>query len=173
MTTVPADRLRRRAQVARALVCVGWGACLLATVLIFVVRVTTVLFTGPLIAALGALTILFGRWARYPGAVAMGAANVGICVVFVALVNQLRWSPRDATGPFEGMGTVYTAISGAWAVWVCRRMPVARNPGECAACGYPLFGLPGPRCPECGRAFDPSEVPDAPPVIGAALDPVD
>ncbi len=25
----------------------------------------------------------------------------------------------------------------------------------CLGCGYPLFGLPEPRCPECGRAFDP------------------
>jgi hypothetical protein len=24
----------------------------------------------------------------------------------------------------------------------------------CVACGYPLIGLPGPRCPECGRLFD-------------------
>jgi hypothetical protein len=24
----------------------------------------------------------------------------------------------------------------------------------CVACGYPLFGLPGPHCPECGGPFD-------------------
>lgn len=30
-----------------------------------------------------------------------------------------------------------------------RRWRRARR-GECTACGYPLLGLPGPRCPECG-----------------------
>lgn len=28
--------------------------------------------------------------------------------------------------------------------------------GFCARCGYSLRGLPEPRCPECGRPFDPS-----------------
>jgi predicted amidophosphoribosyltransferase len=27
----------------------------------------------------------------------------------------------------------------------------------CIECGYPLDGLPEPRCPECGRAFDPDD----------------
>jgi hypothetical protein len=27
---------------------------------------------------------------------------------------------------------------------------------RCLACGYILDGLPEPRCPECGRAFDPA-----------------
>lgn len=31
-------------------------------------------------------------------------------------------------------------------------------PGHCQKCGYDLRGLPEPRCPECGRAFDPAEV---------------
>lgn len=31
------------------------------------------------------------------------------------------------------------------------------GPGHCK-CGYDLRGLPEPRCPECGRAFDPAEV---------------
>lgn len=29
--------------------------------------------------------------------------------------------------------------------------------GFCAKCRYPLRGLPEPRCPECGKAFDPSD----------------
>src|SRR4051794_13191672 len=28
--------------------------------------------------------------------------------------------------------------------------------GLCWECGYPLKGLPTPRCPECGRPFDPA-----------------
>jgi len=29
--------------------------------------------------------------------------------------------------------------------------------GLCWECGYPLQGLPTPRCPECGREFDPAD----------------
>jgi hypothetical protein len=29
--------------------------------------------------------------------------------------------------------------------------------GLCWECGYPLKGLPTPRCPECGRPFDPAD----------------
>src|SRR5437867_9827306 len=29
--------------------------------------------------------------------------------------------------------------------------------GLCLDCNYPLFGLPTPRCPECGREFDPMD----------------
>jgi hypothetical protein len=30
------------------------------------------------------------------------------------------------------------------------RMSARRRRGLCAACAYPMFGLPEPRCPECG-----------------------
>src|SRR5688500_11540189 len=34
--------------------------------------------------------------------------------------------------------------------------PEVRRPiGLCVGCNYPLWGLPTPRCPECGREFDP------------------
>src|SRR4051794_26855319 len=29
--------------------------------------------------------------------------------------------------------------------------------GLCLGCNYPLRGLADPRCPECGRAFDPAD----------------
>src|SRR5436309_4826849 len=29
--------------------------------------------------------------------------------------------------------------------------------GLCLGCGYALRGLPTPRCPECGREFDPMD----------------
>lgn len=31
------------------------------------------------------------------------------------------------------------------------------SPARCRACGYALRGLTEPRCPECGRAFDPAD----------------
>jgi hypothetical protein len=33
--------------------------------------------------------------------------------------------------------------------------PAQKPIGLCLTCNYPLWGLPTPRCPECGRAFDP------------------
>ena len=42
-------------------------------------------------------------------------------------------------------------------------MGVATQPRDvadgatCLGCGYPLRGLSDPRCPECGRAFDPTD----------------
>jgi len=36
-------------------------------------------------------------------------------------------------------------------------MAVALPTGYCLHCNYPLTGLPDPRCPECGSAFDPSD----------------
>jgi hypothetical protein len=35
--------------------------------------------------------------------------------------------------------------------------PVGAAVGICWECGYPLKGLPTPRCPECGRPFDPAD----------------
>jgi hypothetical protein len=35
--------------------------------------------------------------------------------------------------------------------------PAAQPIGLCLTCNYPLFGLPTPRCPECGREFDPMD----------------
>ena len=36
-----------------------------------------------------------------------------------------------------------------------RRWIALRLQCRCSSCGYPLYGLPEPRCPECGTMFDP------------------
>src|SRR5438034_832294 len=36
-------------------------------------------------------------------------------------------------------------------------MMMTHKPGLCLDCNYPLRDLPQPRCPECGREFDPAD----------------
>lgn len=38
-------------------------------------------------------------------------------------------------------------------------------PWCCQLCGYPLYALTEPRCPECGKSFDPTTIPAEPPVV--------
>ncbi len=44
-----------------------------------------------------------------------------------------------------------------------RRLLIARGSPLCAFCGYQLRGQREPRCPECGREFDPRLITEPPP----------
>lgn len=87
-----------------------------------------------------------------------------MCLAFVfGLVavpgNVARWGFVDlVTSASMVLGASlagYLIVGGvalAFARWV--GCVVARpDPGRCAQCDYPLMGLPGPRCPECGTPF--------------------
>ncbi len=52
-----------------------------------------------------------------------------------------------------------SAYVGAFAAILLRSSHHKR--GHCPRCGYSLYGLPSPVCPECGRTFSPSEAEDA------------
>lgn len=83
--------------------------CSVGWILLCLVKVETVLVTGPILFVLGALTLLGGLLTGRPLFSVIGAAHCFICVLFAALVNALRWSPRDAHDPFTWMGLVFTA----------------------------------------------------------------
>ena len=60
-------------------------------------------------------------------------------------------------------GMAFTAAFTLPIIWLFKH-DFARSipPWVCKGCGYPLTGLPGPRCPECGVPFDPYRVPTNP-----------
>jgi len=46
---------------------------------------------------------------------------------------------------------------------IISRLPEGYHSGHCPQCDYSLYGLPEPRCPECGRPFTPKEAAAAKP----------
>ncbi|MBN1343713.1 MAG: hypothetical protein JXQ73_13580 [Phycisphaerae bacterium] len=133
----------------------GWAVCMIALLLIIFVEVESVLVTGPILMTLGITAAVQGGILRYWPMVLLGLANVGVCLLFFGLVVSLGWSPRESEAPFTIMGTLFTVASLPFVMWVARHVPRRSDPWRCAECGYLLFGLNEPRCPECGRPFDP------------------
>jgi hypothetical protein len=75
---------------------------------------------------------------------------------------------RKRTDCYCGEGTFVGLIVGitvaAWAfgpglvlLFLARRLERRRELQVCVGCGYDLRRLPGNRCPECGRPFEPAE----------------
>jgi hypothetical protein len=93
-----------RTQLCRLAGALAWAAAAVTQVLIVTVDVESVVVMGPVIFLLGVATIVSSRRSRYPRAAWLGVAHVGVCVLFVALVNVFDWSPRDAEWPFGIMG---------------------------------------------------------------------
>jgi len=108
----------RPSRMARVSVIAAWIVCAIAWMLIMVVDVHTAMVTGPIIAALGLMIVIRGIIERRAPCIVLGAGHVGICLLFVALVNLLRWSPADATNPFVAMGATYLLASGFATLWI-------------------------------------------------------
>jgi len=124
---------------------------------------------GLLNLALCAVMILFGLLSRYPWAWYVGIAHCGLFALLFVLVVVNRWGPRDAQLPFIVIGLVYLACATPLTVRAWRSAPVKRHPMMCVKCGYLLYGLSEPRCPECGTPFDPKLlVPQTPSSQGPA-----
>ncbi len=147
-------RPRKWVRVTSALLVIGIICCVLAWLLLMC-EVRTVLASGPTLVVVGVLTVLFASCDRLWAAAWIGAAHIGVSVLFFTLVNALDWQPHDAEIPFALMGVVYVAIVGPLSWRIQSRLPKSVEWGACEGCGYLLFGLTEPRCPECGRPFDP------------------
>jgi hypothetical protein len=153
----PTSKPRRLVSVARVMLVADLVVCLTALLLIPLTGVETVLLTGPILFISGLVTATVAGNSRYGSAMWVGIAHCGVCLLFVVLVNTLDWSPREAIHPFEAIGSFFSSAIGG-AMWMAlRRAPREREPWTCVGCGYLLYGLIEPRCPECGLKFDPAE----------------
>ena len=111
----------RPCRALRVSTFLAWAACMLSWGVIVWVDVHPVLVTGPIIALLGLMVGVRGIIERRAGFTVLGAAHVGICLLFVVLVNLFRWSPNDAFMPFTVMGAMHVIGSGLGSAWVLLR----------------------------------------------------
>ncbi len=132
----------------------AWVACAVAVPLIVLVDVESVLVTGSIVFLSGIISFWCG-WRRYTRLTCLAVANCGIVLLFVALVNLFGWGPPDAEIPFALMGTAFAAMTLPAIISVARNVPI-QDPRVCATCGYLLYALVTPRCPECGTEFNAS-----------------
>ncbi|HOW70157.1 MAG TPA: hypothetical protein PKY77_06095 [Phycisphaerae bacterium] len=138
--------------VTRGLIALGWFTCIMAWGLVVLVDVESVLFTGPILLVVGLLSVMAGLLAKYGRAAAVGACYAGVSLFFFLLVVIFDWGPGEAEQPFLWMGGAFNIciiplFHSAW------KIPPSPAPHECAHCGYFLYGLTEPRCPECGTPF--------------------
>lgn len=108
-------------------------------------------------------------WVAYLAAVhprvrALVAGAVLMCVGFVVgLVvvptNVARWGFVEllsSAGVVMGASLAGYLVVGGVSLALARwagRVVAPRDLNRCERCDYPLIGLPGPRCPECGTPF--------------------
>jgi len=102
-------------------------------------------------AAFSLLAVLSGLLCGYPGPVLLGWFNFA-AATFAAILDEID---SDASGI---MAVGYAVITLPLAWWATRRRPVYAHPWLCRRCGYLLYGLQGPTCPECGLPFDPAKI---------------
>jgi hypothetical protein len=147
------------------LLVLGWLACLVGWLLIFPTA-ETVIGSGPVIFGLGVAIIIVGAVLRHVLSILIGAGHCAVCLLFVVLVNIFDWSPSQAHVPFLILGIIYVVALVPVHIWAWHMRPRYRSPWECQVCGYTLYGLHDPRCPECGTAFDPGRLAGLPPPEG-------
>ena len=104
-TTVP----RRRRWLRAAQWALGLAALdlIFALLLIWMVDTETVLVTGSVLLACGAVLLVASLRLRLLPGTLLGVAHCSLPLLFTMLVNLYRWGPQSATLPFLVMGGTY------------------------------------------------------------------
>ena len=142
-------------RIARALMLLAVAELVAALIIMWRVDVRTVLITGSLLLLTGIALIFVARNARYGAAYGVGLSHAVFVGFIVAIVNIFRLSPDDALKPFSWLGGAYILLMVFAGRVAWKAAPRTPDPSRCTICGYLLFGLHEPRCPECGTPFDP------------------
>ena len=107
-----------------------------------------------------AIARLFGRkWVRMSVVFLLGfliashIAEVSTLTATAVAVYSDDWAGALQFVVFTGF--IYGAVFLGGGLGRRTSKDRGHDSGNCAWCGYPLCGLPEPRCPECGTAFDP------------------
>ena len=131
---------------------------LVGTYLILFIHVETVAGTGPIESALGLVILIFAIVYRHLVGIILGASMIGISVLLFLLVLTLQWSPSDAKLPFSFVTSIYMLFNLPMTVYLLARPPVLYQEWQCSRCGYLIYGLQSPQCPECGSNLNPELV---------------
>lgn len=139
----------------RRLLLVNCMACVLHACMLAVPSISPA--GGILVVGFGVLLGFFARRAGYGAATKLAAAQILFVIIWVPLLwtlRSVRFLPA-ITLPFMLLALAALFVA-SLCVW---RDPPARDLRlRCDGCGYWLKGQVSPRCPECGRQFDPARL---------------
>lgn len=102
------------------------------------------------------INIDMGIHADAPRIIKLSVINLCLAVVTVPVASlTFAWFDETyASAPFCMAWSALLTAALCRHAWRIHRRPLAgQNPLECHRCGYFLYGLDNPRCPECGTSL--------------------
>ena len=124
---LPDESARRFRMALWVCEVLGLAVCAIAFALLYP-KVESVLVTGPLIALIGSAMVGMAVHRRDWARVGLGAGHIGVCVLLIALVNLLNWSPGEAEMPFKWIGGCYLTATACASVAIF--LHARTNPGD-------------------------------------------
>jgi hypothetical protein len=117
----------------------------------------TALIAWPILVVLAGILIGMARQAAYPAAVKLGLVQGCSAFLWTATICSLRRIPsvEILTVPVVLLLLVALFVA-SLCVW--QQHPARDLRFQCDTCGYWIRGQVVPRCPECGRRFDPARL---------------
>jgi len=142
----------RQVLLTRWLVLAGWLAMAMGPAYAMLPSEWGAALLGTLVAGLGLGAALAGLVAQCPVAFVIGIvqALLGVLCGLVVLGCE-DGTINEALG--ASIVALVTLVTAPAAIRFWQRPLKPADPWRCRRCGYSLYGLTTPRCPECGTAF--------------------